>query len=145
MILSPDLKTKLDRFAPFGSGLGAIIGLNSIWISIYSYRYLYSIGVVGPTANISNEFFIAPIISYILCTCTHRKTVIYSNAALVGAIASFFGVVFGLDISVVLFGPLELSVVSGLMANIIAFFSAFFPARYMCRRDQRKEREPAEQ
>jgi predicted membrane protein len=62
----------LDNFAPFGCGLGIIS--TPVWAILFH------------PSGISWLVGMSPVLSYLLCTCTHRKYLLFSSAALFGTI-----------------------------------------------------------
>jgi hypothetical protein len=112
---------ELDRFGPYGSGLGAVGG--------------------GILFLVSAEYFpwswlLIPVMAYVFCTCSHRKHILFSWAALAGA----FGSLVGLLISAPIWGVLIMFVglwAVALSAGPFVFLSSFLMSRYACAR-QRK-------
>jgi hypothetical protein len=121
---SPNLKTILDNFAPFGCGLGMIS----------TPLYAILVHPHGPDWLIG----MSPVLSYLLCTCTHRKYLLFSSVAFVGTIGGGFGFFLGAIISL----PFQMTGApdSGwILGGIFGFIFAVIISRIMCRREQRNE------
>ncbi len=123
-------KEKLDRFGPYGSGLGSLIG---------STLFLGSIFLQNPVELIFP--FLVPVLSYLLCTCTHRKHRFFSPAAFAGAIGSIIGAIFaglvGFIFGMATFGVgLPLAII---LIGAIIFYTPFYMSRYVCNSYKKKE------
>lgn len=116
---------ELDRFGPYGSGLGAVAG-GIIFLATMEYF---------PPACL-----LIPALSFVFCTCTHRRYLVGSWAALAGAFGSMLGLLISSPIWGVLFmflGRRSLWAVALIEAPIV-FASTFLMSRYACRRQRRK-------
>ncbi len=132
MGLKGTTKEKLDRFGPYGSGIGAFIGVVLMFLNApLPYPFL--------------------IFAYLFCTCTHRKYLIYSPGAVGGFIGAFIGYIISCLLlfftammdhaSVHQLSPMPLELIRSIFFTIlmiIPIFSFLF-SRYFCRRAKKKE------
>jgi len=116
---------KWDGFAPYGSGIGSLIGYG-LFLLISMQIHSFSI----PTASI------IPISAYILCTCTHRKNLLFSKAALAGTIGSIIG---GIILTLWLFiFPYKLCFPSYIPILFSCnFYIPFYMSRYVCQSEHK--------
>lgn len=138
----------LDKFGPYGSAIGAVLGVILIKILTgvtYDSYYLSR----GYYLSFLIFLFLPSVFAYIFCTCTHRKYLIYSPGALGGFLGAFVGyIIYGNlshSLARVIFAYkyhnllLEaIFIYYGLLIIILPPLT-FFPSWYMCRRAQRKE------
>jgi hypothetical protein len=105
----------LDKFAPFGSGIGAMS---------YPILQMAYIAFISPNGLDSNWMFLSFVLSYLLCTCTYRKYFIWSPAAFLG--------MFGLPIGQLVGGLTNLLVIFSsqdkldLLLPLVMIFSFVF-------------------
>ncbi|MEW6069379.1 MAG: hypothetical protein AB1485_02055 [Candidatus Thermoplasmatota archaeon] len=83
---------RLDRYAPMMSGLGAFVGFILSWMFFPLFLPILYYSWSWHSLSIT---FIPAIFSYLFCTCTHRKYLIYSRAAVGAFIGSLVGKAIG--------------------------------------------------
>ena len=79
-----------------------------------------------------------PFLTYVLCTCTHRRNVLFSKVALMSALASIAGFIVGGALAL----PFVATGIQAFVDIIMSFFLFIFPfftCRYFCARERRKE------
>lgn len=81
--ISPRTMMLLDRFGPFGSAIGGLIGFTSIMVSSY---------IGGPIGIFT---ILAWILPYALNTCVHRRYLVFSMAAFAGLVGTLVGGIIG--------------------------------------------------
>jgi|GEM_PF-2083708 len=131
-MLSVETKRKLDAFGPYGSAIGAGLGY-----SIYLLVGFIEINT-GKNIWISNIPFTF-ILPYFLCTCAHRKYLIYSPGALGGLIGTLIGFFSSGLLLIPIFMAPSTRLGGGVIQMLVTGVSAFFFSKYMCNRARRKE------
>gem|GEM_PF-5035758 len=137
-VLGMDIKTALDRFAPFGAGIGAVL----TWYLMFFGYYVFSILLLlGPSVGGLLAFIIACILPpYLLCTCTHRKYVVFCPAGILAVIGTHVGFHIGTLIAY----PFGVGHSGGRwVASVVLvpmFLFAFLFARFGCRWSEKRER-----
>ena len=130
MIISQETRLILDKFAPYGSGAGSLT-----WI-IYHYLY-YDYLLFGPTLTI----LLPPTLAYLLCTCTHRKFLIYSNASIAGFFGHFLGLLCGMPFAFLILYRVSYNYrfLASIPLAIFSFIIPFYLSWYFCTKEQKKE------
>ncbi len=116
MAISKDLKWKLDKIGPYSCGIGSLIGalisiIPDTRIPIYS----------GESA------LIIFIISYICCTSTNRKYMIYSNIAIAGSIGGLMGTAISMPIVIICI-MMQLKIIGILFYLFLTYIFSYYIA-----------------
>lgn len=132
-------KKRLDAFAPWGSAIATTTG---IFLTLLFSDNTFK-GVV--------LFFITPFLAYALCTCTHRKNLIYCKTSLASAFGSIVGVYASMWLSypiILFYGAMVRGTESPwvivpmiIIQSLLASIFPFYVTRYVCRREQKKHNE----
>jgi hypothetical protein len=133
MTLTFQTKEQLDRFGPYGSAIGNLMGF---LLLIY---YFNNDGYIIQHISFSEiSILIGLILSYILNTCTHRRLFFFSKAAQAGTLGSIIGWIVGPIVSffsLPIFGFGYLVFIPWVIC-IIMF--PFFFARQVCQSERNK-------
>jgi uncharacterized protein YacL len=133
MTINPKTKEIFDKFGPYGSAIGNVIGF------LFFFLYSNSTGHFIQHITYSEiSILFGLILSYVLNTCTHRRFFVLSKAALAGTIGSIIGWVVGPIISffsLPIFGFGYLVFIPWVICIIIF---PFFFALKVCQRERNK-------
>jgi len=127
----------LDRFAPFGAGIGSVL----VWYLMFFGDFTFLLRILDPPVGGLLAFIIACILPpYLLCTCTHRKYVVFCPAGILAVIGTHVGLYVGALIAY----PFTVSPSGcGWVIHIMlvpVFLFAFLFARFGCRWSEKRER-----
>jgi hypothetical protein len=118
----------LDIIAPILTGIGAVLGYLLPW---------YIVDIVGRTPNSIFLFLLIPILAYALCTCTHRKNLLFSKVALMSSLSSIFAFIIGGLVAM----PFIVVGSQPLVDGIVSFFIFIIPylvCRHQCNQEQKR-------
>jgi len=142
-VLGMDIKTALDRFAPFGAGIGAVLVWYFMFFGDYVFSIIFSIilHLFGPSVGGPLPFIICGILPpYLLCTCTHRKYVVFCPAGILAVIGTHVGLYVGALIAYPFAVPHSGGRWVASVVLVPMFLFAFLFARFGCRWSEKRER-----
>jgi len=87
MLLSLKIIERLDKFGPYGSGIGSASPI----LIYYCFQDFFE----KQHFNDYNLWIISISLSYFFCTCTHRILIFFSLAAVGGVLGSILGNILG--------------------------------------------------
>jgi uncharacterized membrane protein YfcA len=125
MILSNRTKGSIDKFGPYGSAIGSLIGFLLV---VHPSTNLYEIRVI-----------LALFLSYTFNTCVHRKYFIFSKAALAGLIGMIIGGLIGIPVSFFSIAILGFGYQAFIPWAICIMIFSFWFSWLICRNERNKE------